>query len=153
VKKRAQMEIFGFLVIIILLVVVGVIYLNFAMTPSEDVLSEARTNIEVSNFLSSTMAYTPCSGNSLEDAVKNCENNGQTCGQDACALLENELLLVLNEYNSVVWGGKYDGYSLNIELSEPILITEGDCSDTILADSYKISTSSGLIQVYMQLCY
>ncbi|MFH1456342.1 MAG: hypothetical protein ABIF40_05335 [archaeon] len=152
-KKRAQMEIFGFLVIVILLVVVGVIYLKFAMTPSEDVLSEARTNIEVSNFLSSIMAYTPCPGNSLEDAVKNCENNGQTCGQDACNLLENELLSALNAYNSAVWGGKYDGYTLNIELSEPISIMQGDCFNTVLADSYKISTSGGLIQVYMQLCY
>ncbi len=93
-KKRAQGEIIGLLVIIILVIVLLAIFLRLAPVKKSESASIA--NRQAKAFTLALLDMSVCKGVSLQDAVKACQEFVNVCGQDSCALVEDTVDEVVN---------------------------------------------------------
>ena len=89
--KKGQMEIMGFMVIILLLFFGLIFYFKFANSDSTDLLAEAEENLEVSNLLNVIKMYSVCEGEQLSDSIQECVEGGKSCGEDACDVVAREV--------------------------------------------------------------
>ena len=89
--KKGQLEIIGFMVIILLLFFSLLFYFKFVTDDSTDFLEEAEENLEVSNLLNAIKMYSVCDGEQLNDAIQECIEGGTSCGEDACELVAREV--------------------------------------------------------------
>ncbi len=167
-QKKAQNEIIGFVVIIIIVSVIGLIFLSLSIGRGEGV---KKTSVEISDFLQSAMYYTTdCAGGyvpnykDLQDLIKACYRN-EKCLDDemACKVLEKDFSAVIHESFQVSNVGRNKAYKLIIyyrdldidEDEEILLISEGDfvnCSSETGA-SQAIFMDNGNINVELEFCY
>jgi hypothetical protein len=144
-SKKGQMEIIGFMIIILLLFFSLLIYFQLSSKDDTDLLTEAEENLEVSNMLATIKLYTVCEDDTLGDAIKECINGGFACGEDACVLVEREVAALVE-----AWGWDADAYSLIIGGSVVAPVAGEDaCSGNSFVDDY--STSSTTVQ--LKFCY
>lgn len=96
-NKKSQHEILGFVLIVVIVSIIGVVFL--ALSFSKD--SPKQTSIEISNLLQSSMYYTTdCAVNyipqyrDIQDLIKECyKNENEKClnGEYVCEKLEREI--------------------------------------------------------------
>jgi hypothetical protein len=124
-SKRAQEEMVGFAVIIVLVAVIILIFLGFSMRNSS---SESVESYEVESFLESILQYTTECEDYLEyldikQLISACENSG-SCqnGLDPCEVLEDSLV----EISSEAWPYGEDrpikGYLFNVTVEGQELV-------------------------------
>ncbi|MBI2130131.1 hypothetical protein HYX19_04700 [Candidatus Woesearchaeota archaeon] len=81
--KKAQTEILGLLVIVILFIILGVVYLRFSGSPTSE-QPTIRQNIEVVNLVNAIRKFTPDTTTrpptSIRDQIRNC--NDESCRQN-----------------------------------------------------------------------
>ncbi|MBD3252124.1 hypothetical protein GF386_00140 [Candidatus Pacearchaeota archaeon] len=119
-SKYAQHEIAGFVIIVAIVAIIGVIFLSLYVTkgPSKG------TSIEISNLLEATMYYTSdCAINfvpqyrEIQDLIRTCyKSPNQNCidGRSVCSALEENLMEVLGESLRVSPESPYRAYNLRI---------------------------------------
>ena len=170
-NKRAQNEIVGFVLIIIIVSVIGVIFLSFMIGRGEPVTQDS---VQISNLLSASMYYTSdCAINYIpnykdgQDLIKSCWNN-EKCLNDkmACEVLNSTMKELIGESLDVSSEVLNKAYELNIyyrdlerELADDLILefSEGDyanCSSEI-GGSHSIAISGlspGLINVELDVC-
>jgi len=141
--KKGQMEILGFLVIILLIIAGVILYLKFADNDSQtSVIQETEINLEVSNMLNAIRQETVCEDIIVDDALKTCiKGGGFECGQDACDIVEEYVVKVPLAYG---WEeGKFMFYI------DDELLTENECVGNTLVDNAKVSGA----EVRLLYCY
>jgi len=126
--KRGQLEIIGFMVIIILLLFSLIFYFKFAANDSTDLLQEAEENLEVSNLLDAIKMYTICDDTQMSDVIKSCVDGGNECDEDACAIVEREVQQIIS-----LNGWDNDTYMFHIG---DILYSQGTCKGNTFVDDY-----------------
>ncbi|HLC22506.1 MAG TPA: hypothetical protein VJJ79_01920 [Candidatus Nanoarchaeia archaeon] len=139
--KRGQIEILGFVVIVLLLFFSLVIYFQFTSKERTGFIGEAEQNLEVSNLLTAIRYYTVCDGTSLGDAIVSCANEGFACGKDACTLIETDVPALVD-----AWGWDEDSYTFAID---DTVYSPQECSGDTFVDDY---TGQG-ITVRLTFCY
>ncbi len=138
--RKGQMEIIGFVVIILLLFFGMLIYFQLSSKDSTDLLAEAEENLEVSNLLTSIKFYTVCEGTSMGDAIKTCVEGGFECEKEACLLVEEEVPILIS-----IWGWEEEQYMFEIE--EKLALS--DCKGNSFIDDYNpVGTT-----VRLKYCY
>lgn len=127
-NKKAQEEMVGFVLIIVIVAVIVLIFLGFSLKQDNEMFLDSK---ETGNFVNSMLQYTTsCKDNydyfSVSELIKECYDN-QKCldGRDTCEVLETTI------ENLVVssWGGKNEvkGYEINISSDkELIYVLEGN---------------------------
>ncbi len=136
--KKAQEEIIGFVLIIILVSVIVVVFLGIMLrrpNKSEDIRDR-----EVSNFLSSMLSYTSkCSVNNrtykqVNDLIDSCLNN-EICDNrvSACTTLDSTINKLINENLNFGEDYYYKGYNLTIYKYEnlELIYTKGNKTSVI----------------------
>ncbi len=125
---RAQMEMLGLLVIVVLFIFGGLIYLFFLQKPVDTSLPDLRQSAEVSNLLNTMMKVTPCEdlSDTLEDVIVTCymfSGNRDYCGNPDCkAYIKEVVANVTRSYNSG-WQ-----YSFEIKEGSSLFLSDGSCS-------------------------
>jgi len=102
-NKRSQQEIMGFVLIVVIIVVVGVVFLGISLRKAPALNTE---DLEISNFLTSSTKYTtdcvldPPLPADLKEVIGACYA-GKTCidGRLACDVLNKTYLDILNSPN------------------------------------------------------
>ncbi len=167
-NKKAQHEIVGFALIIIIVSIIGLVFLSFAIGRGESV---KKTSVEISDFLQSAMYYTTNCAIShipnykdLQDLIKSCYRNEKCLNDEmACDVLKKSFNEIIKNSFQVSEAGKNKAYELNIyyrdltiEGDEEILvISDGDfanCSSSA-GSSQAIFMDSGNINVELEMCY
>jgi len=169
-SKRSQHEIVGFVIIVVIVSVIGLILLSFGIgrdTPKQ-------TSAEISHFLQSSMYHTTdCAINyipqykDVEDLIKLCYN-GQRCldERDACEVLNLTLQDLIESGFDIDENGINKAYKIKIYHTDSdstqiaddnILILEGGVFDkcsTKLGASTVIASGfiSGIIKVELEIC-
>lgn len=93
--RKGQTEIIGLVVIVLLLVVIGTLFVVFSSKTETNPNQEIRESMEVNNFLSSIMQFTPCledeKRNSMLDIIKKCYSNEITdyCNEPCDSYVKN----------------------------------------------------------------
>lgn len=116
-KRKAQEEMVGFVLIVIIVAVVALVLLGLSSLNEEETIESS----EVSSFLTSAMQYTTgCSKNSfspnfsVRDLIKHCSEGKKCGGTEGCILLNSTLSDVLNGTWDAGNDRLYKGYELRI---------------------------------------
>jgi len=114
-NKKAQEEMVGFALIIILIAVIFVAFLGFSLRERQTEKIESK---EVIKFMAAVLGVSVKCGDydlkSIEDLISEC-NKGKYCsGQDSCKVLEASLQEILNSSWNLQEQSPVKGYSLNI---------------------------------------
>jgi len=177
-NKKAQHEIVGFALIIIIVSIIGLIFLSFSIGRGESV---KKTSVEISDFLQSSLYYTtPCASGyvpnykDLQGLIKSCYK-GEICFNEelACDVLDESFSKIISKSFQVSETGKNKAYELNIyyedrkgtevlltsqpssDSEEILVINDGNfanCSSTTGA-SQAIDMGSGNINIKLEMCY
>jgi len=115
---------FGFALIVVILMVVGVIFLFF-LKPKETKLE----NVQIDNMIYSMLSYT-AGGENVRELTEKCYDNDQEACDSAKKALKDVLEVMLKKSNLVV-GQQLYGYSLNITNCN-ILVTKGNLTGEMI---------------------
>lgn len=149
---KAQMEVIGLVVIVVLFIFGGLIYLFFVSRPPDTSLAEVRQSSEVSNLLNSLMKLTPCedTSDSLSNIIQTCylfNGNRDYCQNPDCKdYIENVVINSLKAYNPSL--------QYTFEVKDPSqFISYGTCSfpKKMVADS-SMRTGSTILKVVLTVC-
>ena len=120
IKNRAQEEIVGFAMIIILVAIILLVFLGLSLSKNK---SQNIDSYEAESFLQSMLQYTTsCQDNfgylSVKDLLFSCDS-GSNCqdGNYSCDILDSTLQEAMNQSWPVEPGSPIKGYSLNITSS------------------------------------
>jgi hypothetical protein len=146
-NKKAQDEMVGFAVILVIVSVVLLVVLGFALrSPNESKLE----SYEVESFIEASLQYTTECKNYLgfmpvQDLIISCEAEG-TCtdGKNSCDILNSTLDNLITKSWNVVQGSPVKGYELQIKSGDLERLDEnnskGDFQDFARKDkTYEIS--------------
>lgn len=168
-SKRSQHEIVGFVIIVVIVSVVGLILLSFNLGKDP----AKQTSAEISHFLQSSMYHTSsCAINfvpqykDVEDLIKLCYN-GQRCldGRDTCDVLNSTMQDLIERGFDIDPSGVNKAYKMKIYYTDQnagqsddiILVLNGGvyekCSTKIGASTPLASGFiSGIIEVELDIC-
>ena len=139
--KKGQMEIIGFMVIILLLFFGLLLYFQLSNRGGPDLTGEAQQNLEVSHMLSALQLYTICDGVQLRDAVKACVQKGTVCQQDACSIVRETVPLLVSSFG---WENSTYMFKIGDDLYSP-----GTCKGNTFVDDYTVAGT----KVSLTYCY
>lgn len=166
-SKRSQQETVGFVLIIIIVTIAGLIFLGLSINKGETI---KKTSAEVSDFLQSSMYYTTnCTTTfipqykDMQDLIKSCYRNEKCLNEKmACLVLDETFKEIIKKSFLVSEESKNKAYQGNIYFSveespnqEILNISEGkfgNCSSTAGA-SQSIFMDSGQINIDLEICY
>jgi|TARA_Y100000310_G_scaffold110378_1_gene108766 hypothetical protein len=121
--RRAQADIIGLVVIVILFIIIAVVFLRLSTLQDTD--SVIRENIQVSNLLNAMMKLTPCKTiqplQSLSDIIDECDHQQQYCGEDCKDYIKTQIESTAN--NAL----DKETYSLSIIKNSNTFINVGSC--------------------------
>lgn len=161
--KKAQQEIMGFVLIIVLVAIIALIFLGFALRkPSTTKIQE---NQDTSNFLQAALQVTSScklySGQygTMQDAVKACYK-GEVCGESnltACDILNSTFREILeSEFLSEKPVRLYDMRIYLDKTNQDILrISKGNSTAQLSCYSAQeaVYVSEGNLLIELKLCY
>ena len=121
--KKSQQEIGGFVIIVVLVSVVGLLFLSLILGRGE---SKLENNAEISYLLGASMYYTTeCAVNfipqyqNLEDLTKLCYNRGKCLNDvDSCRILNETFKKIIKDSLFVSPDSSNKAYILNIYYKE-----------------------------------
>ena len=168
-SKKAQEEIVGFVLIMVIVAVIMLIFLGLTIRKgSFD--TEARDSIEIYQFLESSMEYTTdCEIRFVSDFSalgELCEEcyTGNNClnGENSCEALDNTLTQIFDSSWNVGPESLIKGYiftsSYKTNLSqqtgqEIISLEKGECKGSRGGSTYIVPAFPGRIENRLDLCY
>jgi len=137
IRKRAQEEIVGFVMIVLIVSVIAVILLGITlMHPKKGIEKESK---EASQFLDSMLDYTTDCAISyipaykdLEGLIKECYNNpNKKCvsGENVCVAMNQTIKQIIDNSWNIGENSPYKGYVFEADYEENkiILIKKGIC--------------------------
>ncbi len=140
-NSRAQAEVLGLLVIVIILIFIGVIYLRFTLATEAAPYSSVRTSIEASNLLFALMDVN-IGAFSIREDISSCTETPSTC-----ITLQNNIEDI---FYSVLQ--EEENYRLKIITEdETVIIDMGDCTRGIVS-TYPFTQEGVFYEAALTLC-
>ncbi len=133
-NKKAQEEVFGFVIIVLIVMIIGIVFFAFSLRRSSEII-EPKSN-ELNDLLQAMLSYTTnCKMNaedlSIRQLLRECNNypTRQCENQEIymCDLVEDEFKLMLKEFlgtESELAQASVHGYVLNITNPEQLIAIE-----------------------------
>ncbi|MDP2673213.1 MAG: hypothetical protein Q8O84_05355 [Nanoarchaeota archaeon] len=159
-NKKAQEEMVGFALIIILVSVILLVFLAFSLNKPK---TEATENYEVNSFLQSTLQYTTnCRASSgiekfqtIQNLIFECDLKSECSdGKDTCKVLNETLTDILKESWPTGEDRPNKGYELIINTEEDILlnIPKGNLTKSCKSSSQSFSKSKKDFLINFKVC-
>lgn len=153
-SKRAQEEMVGFALIIIIVAVILLIFLSFSLKNSKE---DSIGTHETSSFVQALLAYTTdCREDqdtyySIQDLIKECVNYDSACLDErkTCDVLNSTIKSILEESWPVGENRPVKGYEFGItdEEAELIYISEGNRTKNYKFGFQEFSSRGNTIQI------
>lgn len=169
-NKRAQHEIVGFVLIVVIVVVIGLILLVFYLRQP----SIRTKSLNVQNFLQASMLYTTSCYLSIEpldlqELIKSCYKSERCSNEEmACEVLNETLSELAHESWLVSPDKPENAYSMDIYYAEDeegeyekkevvrdeiLSLQEGNCTGSKTGAEHFFKYEKGNIFVTMEICY
>lgn len=164
-NKKAQEEIVGFVLIVIIVSIVLVIFLGISLRQDKEISRESRDTYQ---FLESTMQYTTDCALSYEPAysklselIIECREGLSTCtsNKTPCNVAEETLKNIIESSFPIQEEADIKGYefkaiySTNTTEEEIIFINKGNCTISIRGAEFLLPAFPGTISNSLKLCY
>lgn len=171
--KRAQHEIIGFVLIVVLVVIVSLVFLAISLRqPSTAVTSESK---QVAGLLSSMLQYTTDCAiympqyESLRDLIKSCYHSEQCIdGTPTCQKLQDVLSGLLDaaqpdvsgeqavkgyEFNASYAAEQQGFYVTRAEQGSLAYVSKGTCKGNSIGSQEFLPIDAGTIRISLKFCY
>lgn len=168
-SRKAQEEIVGFVVIVLLVVVIGVIFLVLSL----DNPASIEKSKDISRLLDSVMEYSSeCTHDNynvnyrnVRDLLKSCYSEaGKKCsdGKEVCSVLNETLKGIFDDSLGIGEESKKKGYLFRAEFSlnatengkEILRLGKGNCSSNSYIEGENFfAVNKGSITSILQVCY
>lgn len=151
--KRAQEEVMGFVIIVLIVMVIGLVFFAFSIRQSSKGIEPKQA--ELDDFLNSMLSYTTnCEINaknqSIRELARQCSNNpSRTCqGKSVCNYLNDTLEDMLPQLlgsGTQIANSYVHGYAFNISTNTTQItyIEQGNLTGNYFASSVPIPTGTG----------
>jgi len=151
-NKKAQEEVMGFVIIVLVVMIIGLIFFAFSLRKPTSQIEPKQA--ELDDFLNAMLAYTTecklgATNLSIRDLVKECNNNPSTSctnREDVCSQLDsalNDMFKKLQGQGVQLQEGYVNGYVLNISNSKQLVyIEQGNLTGDYFASSVPVPTLS-----------
>ena len=155
--KKAQMEIMGLAIIVILLVLGMLFVIGVVIQPSTDIRASYTYEKLASNSLNALLkTSTDCRDLSIKDLLKDCGGDRNIyCGsENSCTYVENSIYTILEDTITPL-NKKYNLIStIDIPVTTQIVsVNTSACNrERKAADPFPIRTSNGLMTVNFYVC-
>lgn len=137
--NKGQAEVVGLMVIVVILLVIGLIYLRFALIREESAYPDLRTNIQVNNLLRALVKLKI--GNlTMSESLYDCYNGLN------CEMLKNRI----NDILDIVLMPS-EGFKFSLLAEEREIISFGNCNTGILG-SFPFVKNGISLETRMVLC-
>jgi len=144
--KKAQMEVIG-LVIIVILILVGVLmFVRFVVLAPQSSQKTTIESLEANNLLSALLKTTICEISVL-DAIKECQQATTICNQNACTYTEDKIQEIMEASLDV----KTD-YKIEVLTNNNPLFNLGSCERGINSAPYSIPSQGVTYTIKLKLC-
>jgi hypothetical protein len=160
--NKAQMEIFG-LVVIVILLAIGLLFavVILTRTPTTEV-QRVKESVQAANFLNTMMGTTSvgCGKRSARELLQDCAISTKewvgaaACegGTNTCQLLQNMINTMLSQTLGT-WGKNYRFYINGTEAAEQITALEGPCEGEREGSTRQEKIRSGLdVTLTLHIC-
>lgn len=167
-NSRAQEEMVGFILIVLLITIVGLIFLGISLR-KPSTAPEQRSEL-VDSFIKSISIYTtdcqfpPTYYKTIEDVIDMCES-GLKCSdeRDSCLVVKETLKKILNQ-SFIVSNGSYVKYyelkitkenEMNIGTFEPILVGKKEScpSSKLFNERLFTDSNNNKVKIRLEVCY
>ncbi|VVB81976.1 Uncharacterised protein [uncultured archaeon] len=159
-SRRAQMEIFG-LVIIVILLAIGLLFaiVILTKTPTREV-ERVKESVQAANFLNTIMGTTStCGKRTVRELIQDCATSSRewigaaSCdGQNTCSVAKSMIDNMLKETLGK-WGKDYKFYMNGTEAVEQIVLETSPCKGEREGSTRPEKIRTGLdITVTLQIC-
>ncbi|MAG50336.1 hypothetical protein CL621_01685 [archaeon] len=147
--KKAQVEIFGLLIIVILITIIAIFALRFFLYTGGE--SERNQDVIANNLLNALLKTTMCE-KSLSDVMVDCYNGLNSCDSENCkTYIVSEIKFIINKLDI-----KEEDYKFIVSISDDDFIKIGKCDekkqDISLAAPYVKNINSKLFKADIYLC-
>lgn len=143
--KKAQQEIVGLMVIVIILVFAVLFFLMLSSKTPE--LPSLKDVAEATSTLNIISKVNLCPEVTLEEAVKLCSQNLNTCNKNACELVKEESTKMLK----LILKPK-EAFKMSITKDESSILEFGSCIGDTIVTSRKIPMELSVIDLKLSLC-
>ena len=167
-SKKAQEEMVGFALIIVLVAVIGLVFLGIMIRSPRS--EEASQSSELDSFTKSVASYTTdCEikgrgFRTLSELASDCADKGGSCdnGINFCDELSSTLKSILNNTYNVANESNIRYYKAQIvkgqgnlsqDIIQPIIAGNTESCNSKFFSDYSISTNSGLASLRLEVCY
>ena len=143
--KKAQIEIVGLLIVVILIVLGGIFYLKFAVLNKKPVEQTSRQNIQATNLINALMNIRLCDNKfTMKESLILCGNKELLCDEDACNYIKDQLKLIDDniDYKHSFYVKKDQDKIINIE----------GCEEGIASPASSFSDKGTYYEAYLLLC-
>ncbi len=164
-KKRAQEEIVGFVVIVVIVAIIFLVFLGISIR--KEAPSTQKETGDVSQFLESLLEYTTaCTVTyepnylAMDNLINECYSDS-TCksGEKACELLTRTVENAVEASWKIGPERPAKGYIFNATyvsestIKPVLMITKGECKTERIGAERPIQSYPGNIQVSLEICY
>src|SRR3989344_4096935 len=125
---KGQIDMIGITIVLLLIIIIGIIALRFSITKVESNQDNTLNSIKANNLVNAIVKASSCNSN-LKEAMKNCCENKDFCGQNACDFLEKEAKLIFDKSIS-------SEYLLEIKNRDKSCFKFGNCEQGISSSTY-----------------
>jgi hypothetical protein len=168
--RKAQEEMVGFVLIVILVVVISLVFLGFSLRQK----SKPETNVQVDNLLSAMLSYTTDCAlympeyEKVGDLIKSCYYSEQCSnGKNSCNELKDIMNKLLNSAKgdlgkdrpikayelNASYSAKQDKFAAIQEHAPIIYISNGACTGTSIGTQQFVPLDNGNIIISLKFCY
>jgi len=143
-RNKAQEEIVGFAVIMVIVAIILVIILGFTLRKPSSAKTTFQTSYQAESFTQTLLQYTTdCTSGqeylNMQDIIISCNNNEQCDdGRTSCSVLEAVLRKIIDKSWNVGTDSSVKGYDIKISTAENAIID--------LNEGNKTASSRGAVQ-------
>lgn len=145
-SRKAQIEMIGLLVIVILFIFIGIFAIRFALRPESTIVAEMRTNIMVNNMLNAIIKTNTQFNKDISELIVDCYNTDA----NACTFVKQEIPKIIE-----LSLGKQQNYEFSVfankEEFEELSIKKGSCKYGNTADYTKRAENVNF-EIKLKLC-
>ena len=160
ISKKAQEEIVGFAMIIIVVAVIILILLGISI---KNPTSQEVESYEVESFIQASLQHTTeCSTdygfsyNNVQDLITNCWF-GQTCadGKDTCIVLNSTIKNMLEQTWKIGKSAPVKGYALNITSKDKnmLFVNEGNITNNYKGNAQELTKRGTRFSIELKVYY
>ena len=136
---KGQIDMVGITVVLLLIIIIGIVALRFSITKVENGDSTLNS-VKVNNLVNAIVKASSCESN-LKEAMKNCCENKDFCGQNACDFLEKEAKSIFDKTTT-------NNYLLEIKNEDKSCFNLGNCAQGISASPYFVDE----LEINLKIC-